>query len=234
MPDQALAAPLSASDSIVALDRLATAMKQDLQRREQLEQEIFDALAALEQARAELVGIQAKERRARHLALHDSLTALPNRGCFHERLNRALAQAARQRRALAVLYLDLDGFKPINDTHGHAAGDELLRIIAARLTRSVRTEDLVSRLGGDEFACLVTGFPSIAQLTQLACKLFDAVAAPCKLRHLRLAVRPSIGIAIYPDDGTTADLLLARADAAMYRAKRHQIGTAFFDREVDV
>lgn len=217
-------------DCAQALDQVQTTLGQEIARRQQLELEVFDVRTALAQARAELRGTQAGERRARHLALHDSLTALPNRSFFGERLEHALAIAAPQRRALAVMYLDLDGFKPVNDTHGHAAGDELLRVVAARLARAVRAEDMVSRLGGDEFGCLIAGSPSREQLSQLARKLLEAVAARCKIGQIRIRVRPSIGIAICPEDGTTAEALLKSADAAMYYAKRQRTGHAFSDQ----
>ncbi len=210
------------------LDQLHQTMANELGRRQQLELEVFDTRTALAQARAELVGTQAGERRARHLALHDSLTSLPNRGFFMERLNHALALTAPRRRSLAVMYLDLDGFKPVNDNHGHAAGDELLRIVAARLRRAVRAEDMVSRIGGDEFACLLGGLHDREQLGHLAAKVFDAISAPCKIGALRVAVHPSIGIAVCPDDGTTSEILLQNADKAMYAAKRQQTGHAFF------
>ena len=217
-------------DCAQALEQLQIMLAHEIARRQQLELEVFDGRTALAQARAELRGTQDGERRARHLALHDSLTALPNRSFFGERLEHALALAAPQRRALAVMYLDLDGFKPINDTHGHAAGDELLRVVGARLARAVRAEDMVSRLGGDEFGCLIAGSPSREQLSQLASKLLEAVAARCKIGQIRLRVRPSIGIAICPEDGTTADALLKSADAAMYYAKRQRTGHAFSDQ----
>lgn len=217
-----------------ALDRLHATLAHQLGRCRQLEADVFDAQAALAQVRAELIGTQAGERRARHRALHDGLTSLPNCSFFRERLDDALAHVEPQRPALAVLYLDLDSFKPINDSHGHDVGDELLRIVAARLTRVVRAEDMVSRLGGDEFACLVVGSLTREQLGHLARKLFDSVSAPLTIDKLRLIVRPSIGIAIYPTDGATAKALLKSADAAMYLAKRHQAGYAFFDRRSDM
>lgn len=220
-------------DCARTLDQIQVSLGHEIARRQQLELELFDGRTALAQARAELRGTQAGERHALHLAQHDSLTALPNRSFFGERLEHALALAAPRRRALAVMYLDLDGFKPINDTHGHAAGDELLRVVAARLARTVRAEDMVSRLGGDEFGCLIAGAPSREQLGQLACKLMDAVAAHCKIGPLRLRIRPSIGIAICPEDGTTAEALLKNADAAMYFAKRQRTGHAFSDQVVD-
>jgi diguanylate cyclase len=126
-----------------------------------------------------------------------------------------------------VLYLDLDDFKPINDLHGHAGGDEVLRIVAMRLTRAVRAGDVISRLGGDEFACLVADRLDREQLTRLARKLFDAVSAPLMVVELRLTVTPSIGIATHQGDAARPDGLVRRADAAMYRAKRTQCGIAF-------
>jgi diguanylate cyclase len=224
----------SVLECVAALDQLHATLTHELSRHQQLELEVFDAQTALAQARAELVGTQAGERHALHLALHDGLTSLPNRSFFRERLDHALAHLEPQRPALAVLYLDLDGFKPVNDEHGHATGDQMLRIVAARLTRAVRADDMVSRLGGDEFACLLGALPpGRVQLSRLACKLFDAVSAPFKIGKLKLTVRPSIGIAMCPTDGATADILLKNADAAMYHAKRHHTGYAFFDQRTD-
>jgi len=218
----------SVLECVAALEQLQKTLTHELGRRRQFEMEAFDARTALAQARAELVGTKAGERRARHLALHYSLTSLPNRSFFRQQLHDALAHAEPQRQPLAVLYVDLDGFKPINELHGHDAGDELLRIVAARLTRSVRAEDMVSRLEGDEFACLLGGLAGREQLSRVACKLFDAVSAHVKIGKLKLTVRPSIGIAMCPAHGTTAEALLQNADAAMYHAKRHQTGYAFF------
>lgn len=199
-------------------------------RNHQLELELFDARTALAQARVELVGSRTEERRSRRLALHDDLTLLPNRSFFGEWLEQTLLRAVPLQQTFAVLYLDLDGFKPINDSHGHGVGDELLRIVASRLARAVRAEDVVSRLGGDEFACLLSNLPGREQLGLLAGKLFDAVAAPVKIGALELTVRPSIGIAMCPADGDSADTLLRNADAAMYHAKRERSGYAFFDQ----
>ncbi len=229
-PATGVGSPVQAGvlDCVTALEQLRTTLAHEIGRTHRLELDVFDAQTALAQARAELAGTQAGERRARHLALHDGLTLLPNRGCFRERLDRALEQAQPEGSALAVLYIDLDGFKSINDLHGHAVGDDLLRIVASRLMRALRVADTVGRLGGDEFACMLADLPSRAQLTQLACVLFDAVSATVKIGDLRLTVRPSIGIAMWPDHGTTCDGLLRNADAAMFHAKRHQTGYAFF------
>jgi len=217
-------------DCVAAMAQLQASMDRERVRNQQLELDLFDARSALAQTRVELVGSRSDERRSRRLALHDDLTLLPNRSFFGEWLERTLVQAAPLQQCIAVLYLDLDGFKPINDTHGHAVGDALLRIVAARLARTVRAEDVVGRLGGDEFACLLTNLPGREQLGHLACKLFDAVAAPVKIGAHEVTVRPSIGIAMCPADGNTAEALLRNADAAMYHAKRERSGYAFFDQ----
>ncbi|MBC7956463.1 MAG: GGDEF domain-containing protein [Cytophagales bacterium] len=217
----------SVMECVSALNQLHGTLQTEVARRQAIELQLFDAQTSLAQLRSELAGTRDGEKRARHLALHDSLTALPNRNFFLERLDGTLAQTPPLRQAFAVLYLDLDGFKAINDEHGHSIGDQLLGIVAQRLHRSIRAEDMVSRLGGDEFACLVIGLSSRQQLCRLAAYLFDVVSAPVRIGELRLVVRPSIGVAQYPDDGVTADGLIKQADAAMYRAKREQTGYAF-------
>ena len=214
----------------VALEQAHMRLERHHRVRLQLEQALLDSRVAIAQTRDELAGTRASQDRARYLALHDGLTALPNRAFFIQQLRAAMAEAMQQRQPLAVLFLDLNGFKPINDTHGHATGDELLRIVAARLTRTVRARDMVSRLGGDEFACLLAGVPSREQLEHLVYKLRDAVQAPCRIGDITLTVGASVGIAVAPKDGDTADALLARADAAMYHAKRHHGGQSFFDQ----
>ena len=219
----------SVLECVQALDQLHATLSHEFERSQQLEVDVRSAQAALAQAHAELIGTQAGEQRARHMAMHDSLTSLPNRTCFFERLDHALAIAPSQQQPLALLYLDLDGFKRINDEHGHDAGDELLRIVAARLSRTVRAGDLVSRLGGDEFSCLLTDVRSREQLAQLAGKLLDAVSAPLQMGALKFSVRASIGIAVCPTDGKSSEALLKSADAAMYQAKRQRSGHAFFD-----
>ena len=153
---------------------------------------------------------------------------MPNRVHFRQRLDQALALRQRASRPLGLLYLDLDGFKPVNDAYGHGAGDELLRIVAARLRHALRANDLVGRIGGDEFACLLCDVTDRPQLGQIARKLLDAVAAPLKIGQVQVSVAASIGIALYPGDGVSADDLLRNADAAMFRAKRQRVGYAFF------
>lgn len=226
-PEGAERVRASVLECVAALGQLHTTLEAELQRRRVLELQVFDAQTALAQARSDLAGTRAGEEQARHKAMHDALTSLPNRSFFQERLDGTLATTPPLRQAFAVLYLDLDGFKAVNDAHGHGVGDQLLGIVAQRLQRAIRNEDMVSRLGGDEFACLVFGLASNAQLCRLAAHLFDVVSAPVCIGELRLAVRPSIGIAMCPDDAVTAEGLIGKADAAMYHAKREQLGYAF-------
>ena len=216
-------------DCADALDQLHGTLVDEAERCRQLERDLAVAHTKLRDACTELLGTQADERQARHAALHDSLTLLPNRGCFCARLDQLLDVTAVRRPVLALLYLDLDGFKLVNDLHGHEAGDQLLRVVATRLLRAVRADDMVSRIGGDEFACLLSGMPDRKQVARLAVKLLEAVTAPLKVGALTLQVRASIGIALCPENGTTTQALLKMADTAMYRAKRQQIGHAFYD-----
>ena len=216
-----------------ALEQLHVALSEQQALQRALQQQLVSVHGDLVQSHAELADTQDGERRQRHRAQHDALTSLPNRNYFRDLLGRALVKTDIKRPTLALLYLDLDGFKPINDQHGHGVGDRMLRIVAKRLTRAIRSDDCVGRMGGDEFACLLGDVNNREQLSHLACKLFDAVSAPLQIGKLQLTVRPSIGIAVCPTDGGTADTLLKRADSAMYRAKRAQSGYAFFDRQAD-
>ena len=216
-------------ECVQALDQLHVALSLERTRRRQVEAELLEAQSGLAKTLAELVDTQAQEMHARHRAEHDPLTSLPNRNCFLQQVEGVLVEAQRQRLQLAVLYLDLDDFKRINDLHGHGVGDEVLRIVAARLARAVRAGDTVGRLGGDEFACLLAKVPNREQLSRLALKLFEVLAEPMKIGQLDLSVTHSIGIAVFPLDGETSESLLKSADAAMYRAKRERRGYAFFD-----
>lgn len=218
-----------AGDPVQALDCLHGLLHTERQAHADMAQELADVQALLAATRAALAVSRRQERQARHRALHDSLTALPNRSYFRSRLDEALRMAGRDG-ALAVLVLDLDGFKPVNDTHGHAIGDELLKIVAARLAHAVRGSDWVARLGGDEFACVMTGVPGRERLQGLATALYDAISAPIALGGLWLHVRPSIGIAMH-DGKADSDTLIGRADAAMFTAKRSCSGPTFCDGE---
>jgi diguanylate cyclase len=225
---------VSALECAGALDQLHDTLSHEALRRQLLERKVADAQALLERTQNELADSRFGELAARHRALHDGLTQLPNRHFFRERLAHLTLSGQRKPTAVAVLYLDLDDFKPINDAHGHDTGDELLKIVAARLARAVRSQDLVSRVGGDEFACLLLDVPSREQLSHMACKLLDTVAAPIKLGELELTVRTSIGIATNADPRATPAVLIRSADAAMYVAKRRKCGYAFFDERAEL
>jgi len=159
------------------------------------------------------------ERRIRHLASHDALTALPNRAAFSELLNAASAAARRHSRSLAVMFVDLDRFKVINDTLGHETGDYVLREAARRLRHTLRASDVVARLGGDEFVVMLPEVNDAAQAETAARKVLGAIAAPQHAGEREFAVTASIGIALYPQDGEDEQALMKNADAAMYRAK---------------
>lgn len=218
----------AALQGALALDQLQNTLSREFAARAQLEREVCEARTALEHARNELAGTRAQEQQARYQASHDALTRLPNRTLFLERLAQSLGTQSPSRQGLAVLFLDLDGFKPINDAHGHAAGDELLRVVASRLARSVREADTVSRLGGDEFACILQGLATADRAAALATKLREAICLPCRIGDRMVQVGVSIGIALCPDDGSTSEELLLKADMAMYRAKRGGAGIALF------
>lgn len=176
--------------------------------------------AANERLRREVRERRQTEERLRHLAQHDALTGLPNRVLLRDRLVQAVAKAHRERRRVAVMMLDLDDFKRINDTFGHPLGDRLLRIVAERLSAGVRASDTVARLGGDEFAVIQTGLEGIDGAAVLAQKLLDALGRPIELDGHDIHIGGSIGIAVHPEDGAEPADLLAHADMAMYRAKR--------------
>ncbi|MDP2239401.1 MAG: PAS domain S-box protein [Burkholderiales bacterium] len=159
------------------------------------------------------------EERIRHLANYDELTGLPNRTLFNERLAHALAQARRNDRQLAVLFIDLDRFKNINDTLGHDAGDLVLKEVADRLRGCLRDSDSVGRLGGDEFVVLIEEPPQISGVSMVAQKILEAVARPFILAAQEYHIGATIGISAYPEDGMDMQTLLKHADAAMYHAK---------------
>jgi diguanylate cyclase (GGDEF)-like protein/PAS domain S-box-containing protein len=159
------------------------------------------------------------EEQIEYQAYHDALTGLPNRLLFRDRLTIALAHAKRQKTPVAVMFLDLDRFKYINDTLGHSLGDELLRAVAARLRAVLREGDTIARMGGDEFTILLTDVGGPADAAKIAQKLLDTIAHPLSVDGHEIYATTSIGIALFPSDGDTAEVLLKNADSAMYRAK---------------
>lgn len=214
-----------AQPELVLRQRLREAIAQ----LEQLQDCLLRERAWREQLQAMLQAGAHREAQCRYRADHDALTDLPNRAAFVQHLQEVLHRVRQQPAGgpvLSVMMIDLDHFKPVNDQHGHAAGDQLLRIVGARLRHAVRAGDLVGRLGGDEFAVMVLDGSNPQALTQWATKLCSAVAAPFQVGEQTLSVTASIGIARYPLDGPDADALLAAADGAMYRAKRRGGGQA--------
>jgi diguanylate cyclase len=163
--------------------------------------------------------LQAKQLELDHLASHDALTSLPNRRIFLDRVEHAIARAHRGSLQLAILFIDLDHFKEINDKLGHAVGDVMLIAAAERLRTTVRAADTVARLGGDEFIVLIEDVDHIDAVAMVAQKIIEALAMPVAYQEQSLNVGASIGIALYPDDGTTTTEIIAAADRAMYRAK---------------
>jgi two-component system cell cycle response regulator len=159
-------------------------------------------------------------RTQQELALHDALTGLPNRRLLEDRIATTLQHARRNHHKAAIMYLDLDGFKDINDTYGHAYGDEILKMVAQRLVASSRKEDTVARIGGDEFMIVLSDLAGMSDAHGPAGKLVDVVAEPFFINDLTLRLSTSIGISIFPDDAQTVETLISIADYALYEAKR--------------
>ena len=196
----------------------------------ELERRVTDRTEELARANIQLLSEMAErqqaEARARHLALHDELTGLPNRRLLQDRLTHALALARREHTRVAVMFVDLDRFKIINDTLGHAGGDEVLQQMGSRLTKALRDSDTVSRVGGDEFVMVLTHLQNDTNIAPIAAKVFTELSAPCIVNNRELRITPSIGVSVYPDDAEDAVNLLGFADAAMYHAKslgRHTV-----------
>lgn len=183
----------------------------------------------------DVTGARARAMQMTHLAQHDALTDLPNRIVLSEHISHSISLAHRHRGNIAVLFLDLDRFKEINDSHGHATGDKLLKSISQRLLRSVRNSDTVCRLGGDEFVVLLSEIAHPNDAARCAEKILGSLKSPHPIDGNDLQVDCSIGISIYPKDGVDTDTLIKNADAAMYTAKQKGINNfQFFERAMKV
>jgi diguanylate cyclase (GGDEF)-like protein len=192
-----------------------------LTRKWQQERALRSHVVTLEQiVSARTESLEAANRQLRHLATHDALTGVPNRVLLDDRLSQAIAHSERDGQQFAVLMLDLDRFKPINDSLGHRAGDAVLNEVARRLNSVIRNIDTVARVGGDEFVLIVSPAPTRADAEQIGTRANEALQMQMRIAGVDLHVSSSIGIAFYPADGTTSESLLAHADAAMYCAKQ--------------
>lgn len=194
-------------------------LTEEIAERIGIESELANTKSDLAEVRDDLSKAQVKTEEAQQIALKDALTGLPNRVSFEQSLDHGLIQAKRHGWGLAVLFIDIDKFKSINDSYGHDLGDQALLMVANRLKSCVRDEDIVSRWGGDEFVCLLLEVKQEADVTHLAEKMINRIAEAHEFNGPVLSIIASIGIAIYPADGDTSDILFKNADTAMYKAK---------------
>lgn len=206
--------------------------------RDALERAVAERTAELQDAnerlQAEIGDRRQAETRARHLADHDALTGLPNRRLLEDRLTQALALSQRNREQTAVMFIDLDRFKSINDLLGHSAGDVVLKEVSGRLVKQLRVVDTICRMGGDEFVVVLPEIKRASDAANVAAKILETVAQPFTVEGRELRITPSVGISVYPDDGRDAETLIRNADAAMYHAK--EIGRAnyqFFTEQMN-
>ncbi len=190
----------------------------DITQRKFREDDLKRATVELARSNAEL---RLSQERLSYLANHDVLTGLPNRKCFYERMTQALTWASSKRQILAVMFLDLDGFKQINDSLGHPVGDVLLQVVAKRLMGCLRASDTVARFGGDEFVVILPAIPGAQDAVRVANKILGTLSQGFVITGQQILVSTSIGISLYPNDGEDVDRLLEKADIAMYHAKQN-------------
>lgn len=207
------------------LQLVTESLAQGVDDHQQVEAALTKSQEALAKSEAALASSQEQERAATWRSLHDQLTDLPNRALFDDRLEHGIAIAQRHGWTLAVMFFDLDRFKAINDAHGHATGDIVLKAVAGRLLKHARDEDTVCRNGGDEFLYLLMNPQGLDNVKRIAGLVAEGIALPIEVGELHLVLTLSIGIAIYPEHGTSGEQLIRNADAAMYRAKGN--GTRF-------
>lgn len=221
--NQSEAVEVKVHEAATELVAVNDALAEEVDERHRLEQQLSRSEAALTQSRASL-------RKVSDSALHDGLTGLANLTLFNDRLGIALAQAERHNWRFAVMFIDLDGFKSVNDTHGHDVGDHVLKTTAQRLKSIVRKGDTVSRRSGDEFLFLMLEIKDEASAMALASRIATELGQACDVGGRDVRVSASVGIAVYPEDGHSAEELLRSADTAMYAAKRGTTGPALFSQ----
>ena len=200
----------------LAVDQLEVvnnALKDEVKERENIEKELDEVILEKD------IATQA--------SLHDLLTGLPNRALFYDRLEHGLEQAKRHGWKLAVMFLDLDNFKQINDKHGHDVGDKVLLTVAKKLKDNTRSDDSICRLGGDEFLYLLMDIKSELEVTKIIEKLIKTIELPCEGIDQNLVVKLSIGISLFPKNASSLEGLIKSADTAMYAAKKSKLGYAF-------
>ena len=185
----------------------------------QMTENLKNITASRDELHREISDRKQAEKQIRQMAYHDSLTGLPNRKLFSDRLGIALTQAQRNKKEVGIAMLDLDNFKDVNDTLGHAAGDLFLKAAAERLSAALRKGDTVARFGGDEFVLILPDLKAVENAIQVAQKIVESFRKPFPIDTHQLVVTTSIGIAVYPDDGMDGGILLKNADIAMYQAK---------------
>lgn len=201
------------------LNQVNTQLVKEVAERVGRDTDLADTKLELAGVRKDLSKSQVIEKEARKKSLHDPLTGLPNRASFEQALDHGVIQAERHGWRLAILFIDIDHFKSINDSYGHDIGDKVLLMVADRLQSLIRREDTACRWGGDEFVCLLLEIKQEANVSRLAEKIVSRLAEPCEFNGTVLSIKVSIGIALYPSDGETAESLFKNADTAMYKAK---------------
>jgi diguanylate cyclase (GGDEF)-like protein len=171
------------------------------------------------------------EEQLEYLAFHDPLTGLTNRRYFTEQINQAIETAQKENRMLAVMYIDIDKFKSINDSLGHEVGDQLLKQFASRLKENVREEDILCRVGGDEFLVLLNGMKEKKVVVDIVSRLHKAFQQPYLIDNHKIVVTSSMGIAVFPQDGINSKILISRSDIALYQAKEQRNDFQFYELE---
>ncbi len=214
------------------LQKVNTELAKQVAKRIDIELELKETQNTLSDALADLSKSQLKEKDSLHIALHDSLTGLPNRLQLEQRLDHGLTQSRRYGWKLALLFIDLDKFKNINDSYGHDIGDRLLITVANRLQAFVRGEDMVSRWGGDEFVCILLNIKHESDAVNIANKMVEQISQECNFNGTVVSISATIGIALCPRDGETAEVLFKQVDRAMYRSKGTQQRVMLFSEDI--